>query len=80
MLVCHCFAVCDRTIREAIRNGACSAEAVATVCGAGAGCGGCQETVEDLLAAEVGPADAPIVQLRRRDASPDSGMSQSSGG
>ena len=41
MIVCHCARVCDRTIRAAIREGACTEEAVADACLAGSMCGGC---------------------------------------
>ena len=52
MLVCHCLRVCDRTIREAVRAGATTEEAVRDACGAGGGCGGCVELVSDVIAAE----------------------------
>ena len=52
MIVCHCNAVSDRTIREAIRNGASSRSAVARRCGAGKFCGGCTPAIDALLTAE----------------------------
>jgi bacterioferritin-associated ferredoxin len=52
MLVCHCRGVTDRTIREAVRSGASTADAVEAVCGAGGGCGGCSELVTDVIEAE----------------------------
>jgi len=45
MLVCHCYGVTDRDIRDAVRRGD-----EATV--AGTGCGGCLSMVESLVAAE----------------------------
>ncbi|HVU03133.1 MAG TPA: (2Fe-2S)-binding protein [Polyangiaceae bacterium] len=63
MLVCHCRAVTDRTIREAVRGGACSIEAVGDTCGAGTGCGGCHELVEELVREELGPERLPVVRL-----------------
>ncbi|HMQ24971.1 MAG TPA: (2Fe-2S)-binding protein [Acidimicrobiales bacterium] len=54
MVVCHCEAVNDRRIREEIAAGALDAEALAERCGAGGRCGGCQETVDALLA-QFGP-------------------------
>jgi bacterioferritin-associated ferredoxin len=50
MYVCHCRAVTDRRICEAIEAGACDAETVRRRCGAGAGCGGCVAAVQALLA------------------------------
>lgn len=49
MLVCHCHAVCDETIRQEIGAGALSPDDLAARCGAGARCGGCHETIEALL-------------------------------
>jgi bacterioferritin-associated ferredoxin len=67
MLVCHCNAVSDRTIREAVRAGACSADAVTAVCGAARGCGGCHELVQRIVEDEQG-VTRPL-QLRRRESS-----------
>ena len=67
MLVCHCHAVSDRTIREAVRAGACSMDAVCATSGAATGCGGCRELVECIVQGELeAPARAPV-QLRRRE-------------
>jgi bacterioferritin-associated ferredoxin len=73
MLVCHCNAVTDRAIREAVRAGACSTDAVAAVCGAAAGCGGCQELVECIVLDEQGHRVRPPVQLRRSEAAAHDG-------
>ncbi len=54
MIVCHCHAVTDHAIRKAVQNGACSARAVGAACGAGTGCGGCQELVEHIVETEGG--------------------------
>jgi len=65
MLVCHCHAVCDRTIRQCIREGARSADDVGDACGAGTGCGGCRPVIEDILEASgVAPAGATLIELR----------------
>jgi bacterioferritin-associated ferredoxin len=69
MLVCHCNAVSDRTIREAVRAGACSADAVTAVCGAARGCGGCHELVQRIVEDEQGVRTPPPIQLRRRESS-----------
>ncbi len=50
MYVCHCRAVTDRHICEAIESGACDPETVTRRCGAGGGCGGCLPAVRALLA------------------------------
>ena len=52
MLVCHCRAVCDRVIRQCIRDGARSTDEVGDACGAGTRCGGCRPTIEALLCGE----------------------------
>ncbi len=53
MLVCHCHALTDRDIRRAIRTtGACNVAEVGDHCGAATGCGGCFETVEEIVACE----------------------------
>jgi bacterioferritin-associated ferredoxin len=49
MYVCHCRAVTDHTIEEAIERGASTIEDLATCCGAGAECGGCWPELEKLL-------------------------------
>jgi len=50
MYVCHCRAVTDRAIREAIDCGARDDRQVAMACGAGTGCGGCHAALRELLA------------------------------
>lgn len=50
MYVCHCRAVTDRRICEAIESGASDAETVSRRCGAGGACGGCLPAVRALLA------------------------------
>ncbi len=74
MLVCHCFKVSDRTIREAVQGGAHTEEAVRDVCGAGGGCGGCTELVSDVIAAERRrmPGVVPVERLCCREECPDS--------
>lgn len=50
MIVCSCHAVTDREIQRAARAGARTPCQIAEMCGAGSSCGGCRETVHDLLA------------------------------
>ncbi|HTB57573.1 MAG TPA: (2Fe-2S)-binding protein [Polyangia bacterium] len=52
MLVCHCHRICDRTIRESIREGARSIDEVGDACRAGTGCGGCRPAIAGLLQAQ----------------------------
>jgi bacterioferritin-associated ferredoxin len=49
MIVCSCHAVTDREIQRAARAGARTPCQVAEMCGAGSACGGCRETVHELL-------------------------------
>jgi bacterioferritin-associated ferredoxin len=50
MFVCHCRAVTDGEIREAIQAGACDLDEVGRTCGAGITCGGCCPLIQELLA------------------------------
>ncbi|MCG8592547.1 MAG: (2Fe-2S)-binding protein [Proteobacteria bacterium] len=52
MLICHCKGVSDRAIRKAVREGATNASDVIERCGAGAGCGGCTEAVDEIVRSE----------------------------
>lgn len=52
MLVCHCYKVCDRVIRQCIRAGAESVAEVKAICSVGAACGGCLPLVERLVRSE----------------------------
>lgn len=49
MFVCLCHAVSDRTIRDAIRAGARTVEAVGEACRAGTQCGKCRTAIEIML-------------------------------
>ncbi len=50
VFVCHCRAVTDGEIREAISAGACDLDEVGRRCGAGITCGGCCPLIQELLA------------------------------
>ena len=52
MVVCHCRAVNDSTIRELLDSGALSVEEIGTRCGAGTECGACVEQVRRLAFAQ----------------------------
>lgn len=59
MLICHCRAVNDQTIRATILAGARDAPDVTRKCGAGSSCGGCVPALQRLLdEAARQPADA----------------------
>ena len=49
MVVCHCNAVNDAAIRDEVARGALTAEQIAEGCGAGARCGGCRVSVDELV-------------------------------
>jgi bacterioferritin-associated ferredoxin len=58
MVVCHCAAVNDRSIRTEIEAGALDVDAVAERCGAGGRCGSCRPVIEAILATVPGAAVA----------------------
>lgn len=70
MYICHCQAVTDREIREAIAAGAGDVIAIARRCGAGTGCGSCLPAVRRLLAGQeaAGGSHHPQQQDRWRAA------------
>ena len=49
MLVCHCEAVNDRTIRTVVRSGARTCRQVDRACAAGGGCGGCRPLILEII-------------------------------
>jgi bacterioferritin-associated ferredoxin len=59
MFVCHCRAVTDGEIREAIQAGACDLDEVGRSCGAGITCGGCCPLIQELLAEHATRAGRP---------------------
>ena len=60
MIICHCRAVSDRTVREHVAFGASDLEAVAEWCGAGGRCGGCRPALARLLADARRPAAGAV--------------------
>jgi bacterioferritin-associated ferredoxin len=60
MFVCHCRAVTDAEIREAIGAGACDLEEVGRRCGAGVTCGGCCPLIQELLAEQARAEPAAV--------------------
>jgi bacterioferritin-associated ferredoxin len=65
MIVCHCRAVSDRTVRESLRNGAADVAAVMAETGAGTCCGGCLVAVEELVAEGVDGSSSSVEVGRR---------------
>lgn len=51
MIACHCNSVCDRTVLNAIAQGATTIDDLSHACGAGARCGGCHDQLDTLVAA-----------------------------
>lgn len=49
MYVCLCTGVTEATIRETMREGACSVEEVMLCTGAGTRCGSCTAAIEELV-------------------------------
>jgi bacterioferritin-associated ferredoxin len=49
MFVCHCRAVTDREIDDAIAGGARDLDEIGRRCGAGITCGGCCPLLQELL-------------------------------
>jgi len=49
MLVCHCHAVNDQTIRQCVDDGARSEHEVRDACGAGRSCGSCRPVIDRLI-------------------------------
>lgn len=58
MIACHCHAVSDRTVMDAVATGATSIEAIGDACDAGSRCGGCHPVLDTLLSAARAVEDA----------------------
>jgi bacterioferritin-associated ferredoxin len=58
MLICHCHAVNDRTIRQCVDAGARSGNEIREACGAGGTCGGCRQQIDRLIELHHGARDA----------------------
>jgi len=61
VIVCHCNAVSDRTIRKTVRDGAASLAEVGFACGAATCCGGCASSVAEIIGSEVEARDDTAV-------------------
>lgn len=49
MVICHCRAISDALVRQAVEEGALDIEAVIRRCGAASACGGCRPAIAQLL-------------------------------
>jgi len=49
MVVCLCQGVSEKDVRESIAGGATTRKKVTRACGAGAGCGGCHESIREII-------------------------------
>jgi bacterioferritin-associated ferredoxin len=63
MWVCHCRAVTDSHVREAIAQGAHDEDEIGRVCGAGTGCGSCHDELRRLC-----EESRPQLNVHTRDA------------
>lgn len=52
MIVCHCNAVSEREIRNAVRGGARNCQQVGRACAAGRVCGGCRPLIHRIIETE----------------------------
>ena len=59
MIVCHCQAVSERTIRKAVRDGARCRRSVARACAAGRSCGGCTLAIDEIVRSELEQLESP---------------------
>ncbi len=70
MLVCHCHAVSERAIRQAVRNGAVTRRAIARTSGAGRSCQGCVPAIDAILRSEARAQSAVAVAMATAKAKP----------
>ena len=75
MIVCHCKAISDRTIRGVIRRGADSTREIARACGAGRVCGGCRPAIREVLEKERGQRDGQAAHACAHVAEKDAALS-----
>lgn len=52
MIICHCKAVTDTTIRNAVRSGLKSLCEIGKICHAGVECAGCRPAIEKIMRSE----------------------------
>jgi len=67
VIICHCKGINDRTIRNAVRDGATTQRQVALACSAGRSCGGCTPAIREILLAETAGEDGHSACFARLD-------------
>lgn len=60
MIVCHCLAINDRLIEAVAEGQPVTVEDVIARCGAGARCGGCRDSIQQVLEATRANLEAPL--------------------
>ncbi len=60
MVVCLCQGVSEKDVREVIAEGATTRKKVTSACGAGAGCGGCHQSIREIIREHRGAARASM--------------------
>jgi bacterioferritin-associated ferredoxin len=63
LIVCHCHAVSDRTLRRCVREGRISSQDLGECTGAGTGCGGCEALIDEVVRDELSRAEARGAEL-----------------
>ena len=67
VIICHCKAVNDRAIRQAVRSGANTRRQVSMACAAGRACGGCVPAIDAILTDEMDDAASSSATCTRLD-------------
>ena len=49
MIVCHCLAINDRLIESVAEGASVTVDDIIDRCGAGARCGGCRESIQQVI-------------------------------
>lgn len=60
MIVCHCLAINDRLIEAVTAGQPVTVEDVIARCGAGARCGGCRDSIQQVLDEARSTYEAPL--------------------
>lgn len=60
MIVCHCLAINDRLIEAVAAGEPVTVEDVIARCGAGARCGGCRDSIQQVLDEARAPYEARL--------------------
>ena len=63
MIVCLCYGVSDRTVRQLVGEGANTPQEIERACGAGGDCGTCKRHIGRLIEEETASAEEPCWNL-----------------